>query len=79
MDEFFSSVETETFKMDSILAEMRGVEADLGTSREEAWPTQFAKNIEKQVIILFYIFTIYFCTALWQFLNIYNNYKKKKL
>ncbi|XP_025422961.1 peroxisomal targeting signal 1 receptor isoform X1 [Sipha flava] len=45
-DQFFSSVETETFKMDNILAEMRSVEADLGSS-EEAWPTEFAKKIDK--------------------------------
>jgi hypothetical protein len=34
--------------MDNILAEMRSVEADLGSS-EEAWPTEFAKKIDKHV------------------------------
>lgn len=48
MDEFFSSVETDTFNMDSLLAEMRGVDA---RSRDAPWPTQFTKKIEKQVSI----------------------------
>lgn len=45
-DQFFSSGEAETFKMDSILAEMRGVEVN---SREESWSTKFTNQIEKQV------------------------------
>ncbi|KAF0748464.1 peroxisomal targeting signal 1 receptor isoform X1 [Aphis craccivora] len=44
-DQFFSSMENDTFKMDDLLANMRGIE---GCSSENAWPTQFTKNIEKQ-------------------------------
>lgn len=44
-DQFFSSAETDTFKMDDLLAEMRVAEGSL----EDAWPTQFANKIEKQV------------------------------
>lgn len=41
--------------MDNILAEMRSVEADLGSS-EEAWPTEFTKKIENHVST--YLFNI---------------------
>ncbi|XP_027839633.2 peroxisomal targeting signal 1 receptor isoform X1 [Aphis gossypii] len=44
-DQFFSSMENDTFKMDDLLANMRGIE---GCSSENAWPTQFTKKIEKQ-------------------------------
>ncbi|XP_060852199.1 peroxisomal targeting signal 1 receptor isoform X1 [Rhopalosiphum padi] len=44
-DQFFSSMENDTFKMDDLLANMRGIE---GCSSEDAWPTQFTKRIEKQ-------------------------------
>ncbi|XP_060876872.1 peroxisomal targeting signal 1 receptor isoform X1 [Metopolophium dirhodum] len=43
-DQFFSSVENDTFKMDDLLTDMRSIE---GSSRENAWPTQFTKKFEK--------------------------------
>jgi len=43
-------MENDTFKMDDLLANMRGIE---GCSSENAWPTQFTKKIEKQVPILY--------------------------
>lgn len=47
-DQFFSCAETETFKMDDLLAEMRSAES---CSQENTWPTKFTKKIEKQVSI----------------------------
>ncbi|XP_022161111.1 peroxisomal targeting signal 1 receptor isoform X2 [Myzus persicae] len=44
-DQFFSSMVNDTFKMDDLLADMRSIE---GCSREDAWPTQFTKKIEKE-------------------------------
>ncbi|VVC33828.1 Hypothetical protein CINCED_3A017187 [Cinara cedri] len=44
-DQFFSSTQTETFKMDTLLAEMRSVENNI---HEDSWPSHFTKENEKQ-------------------------------
>lgn len=50
-DQFFSSEETESYKMDTLLAELRGAEGC--SDQKEAWPTQFTKKTDKQVSIPF--------------------------
>lgn len=61
-DQFFSSLENDTFKMDDLLNDMRGIE---GCSRENAWPAQFTKNIEKQVSILKIFVIIFILTMMF--------------
>lgn len=46
-DQYFSTTQSETFKMDTLLAEMRNVE---NNGRADSWPSQIAtKENEKQV------------------------------